>query len=443
MPVPHRLVARTAAVVASLILSACSTAPTPGPAASPDAAAGSGRPPVAQPIAPDGEPVPVELFGTHLGRAAGGQPMPPRAGAIRLWDAGVTWRELEPTQGVINWAPLDAAVTAAEKTGARDIMWVHGSTPQWAAKDPSAAGLYGPGTSSRPDAKAYLSFLRAVAQRYRGRITSYQVWNEANIHIFYRGSPASMAELTRRAKKVLDEVDPQAQLVGASTTIRRAGPVKPWYGQYVAALAERDWPVDVMSIHLYPKADEGVDTRAAYARFMKSWLADRGWRGPIWDTEVNYGDRRDFAEVKVRIPQPRAAAWVARTYLDSLALGIDRVYWYSWSDHLLGIDQVDARTGAVTPAGQAFLTIQDWLDGAHWQGCQGELVHPTGQKGAVTTCDLTLADGSRGRILFSHGRSAAVKTPDRATSVCLLDGSCAAAPTGRLKVSASPVLVRW
>ncbi len=105
---------------------------------------------------------------------------------------------------------MDAALAEAQATGAQEILWVHGSTPAWAALDPEAPGLYGPGTSSAPDQQAYLTFLREVAQRYRGRITSYQVWNEANIKIFYRGKPDYLAELTLRAREVLDEVDPDA-----------------------------------------------------------------------------------------------------------------------------------------------------------------------------------------------------------------------------------------
>ncbi len=163
---------------------------------------------------------------------------------------------------------------------------------------------------------------------------------------------------------------PSATLVGASTTI---APVRarstPGTGEYTRALAALDWPVDAMSVHLYPVADQGVGTRAAYIRMIKPWLAKRGWTGPVWDTEVNYGDRRDFASQIVVVPRPRAAAWVARTYVDSLALGIDRVFWYSWNDHLLGIDQVDAQTGEILPAGQAYLTVQQWLTDAWWQGC--------------------------------------------------------------------------
>ena len=388
-------------------------------------------------------PVPRELFGTHVkGLARGDQPLPPQAGSIRLWDSGVAWRLLEPARGEINWAALDAAVAEAERTGATDITWVHGSTPAWAARDPDAPGLYGPGTSSAPDAEAYLRILRKVAERYRGRITSYQVWNEANIKIFYRGKPDYLAELTLKAKEVLDEVDPEALLVGASTTFRRSGPVKSFYDRYAAGLAKRGWPVDAMAVHLYPLADEGAEARADYIRLLRPWLAERGWTGPVWDTEVNYGDRRDFAKEIVVVPQRRAAAWVARTYIDSLALGIDRVHWYGWNDHILGIDQVDAESGEPLRAGQAYLVIQDWLKDATWQGCEGELMQPTGEDQALTRCAVAWPDGRTGQILFSHGGKVDLPMPPGTEEVCQLDGSCEAATGATLTVGIVPVLAR-
>jgi hypothetical protein len=219
--------------------------------------------------------------------------------------------------------------------------------------------------------------------------------------------------------------------------------VKPWYGKYSAALAERGWPVDAMALHLYPLADQGPGTRAAYIRTMRAWLAERGWTGPVWDTEVNYGDRRDFATEIVIVPQGRAAGWVARTYIDSLALGIDRVHWYTWNGQILGIDQVDPATGQILPAGQAFLTVQDWLVGAYWQGCTGELMEPTGEPGALTTCTVAWPDGRTGRILFSHGAATTVPVPAGASEVCQLDGSCAPPVGDTLPVGTSPQLVRF
>ncbi len=382
------------------------------------------------------------LFGTHVGRLGeGGGPVPPRAGAVRLWDASVAWRQLEPVPGRVNWSLLDRAVSRAESMGARDILWVHGSPPQWAARNPRAPGLYGPGTSSPPEPDAYLSMLRRVAERYRGRITSYQIWNEANISIFYRGKADDLAALTARADRVLAEADPEARLVGASTTVRSRGPVKAWYAKYTAGLAQRDWPVDVMAVHLYPRADEGVEERAGYIRTMRQWLAERGWSGPVWDTEVNFGDRRDFAVEQVTVGQEQATAWVARTYIDSLALGIDRAYWYGWNDHILGIDQVDPGSGRILPAGQAYLTVQDWLRGARWRGCTGELMEPTGERGRVTTCSLRTREGRDAQLLFTHAGTARVDLPSGAAEVCRLDGSCEPTDRPRLKVGTTPVMV--
>ena len=436
MPVSRRHavpVALAGVVVAAL--AACSPAATEEPAVPAD------TPPSPSGIV-DGV-VTAPVFGTHVGLlATGTQSLPPRAGAIRLWDSGVAWRELEPAEGQVNWALLDTAVSQAEQTGASDILWVHGSTPAWAAKDPTAAGLYGPGTSSPPRKEPYLEILRKVAERYRGRITSYQAWNEANIKIFYRGRADYLAELTADAKTVLDEVDPDALLVGASTTVRAAGPVKDWYGKYTAGLAERGWPVDAMAVHLYPLAHQGAEERAGYARLIRAWLAERGWTGPVWDTEVNYGDRRDFAKEIVVVPQEQAAAWVARTYIDCLALGIDRVFWYSWNDHILGVDQIDPQTNEILPSGQAYLTVQDWLVGARWEGCEGELVEPTGDDGALTRCTLTTAAGAPAQILFTHRGTTEVDVADAASEVCLLDGTCAPAGGTPLEVTETPVLVR-
>ncbi|MGV1003222.1 MAG: endo-1,4-beta-xylanase [Candidatus Nanopelagicales bacterium] len=389
--------------------------------------------------------VPAYLLGTHVGLLGNTEAaVPPRAGAIRLWDAGVTWRELEPKEGEINWAPLDNAVTKAQAMGVADILWVHGSTPQWAAKDPTAEGIYGPGTSSEPKKEPYLNILRQIAERYKGRITSYQVWNEANIEIFYTGSAQYLAELTGEAKELLAEVDPAAKLVGASTTVRSKGPVKDFYEKYAAALKVAGWPIDAMSAQLYPPAEKGPDTRVEYIRIMKKWLSERGWTGELWDTEINYGDRRDFAEVKVTIPQSIAPGYVARTYLDSLALGVQRVYWYAWNDHILGIDQIAEGTNEILPAGQAYLTLQDWLIGATLQQCSGETVEPSASGDGTTTCSFTGTDGKRFDVMYTSGKSTDLETPEGAAEVCLLDGKCQSlASVASLQVGGSPILVRY
>ena len=144
--------------------------------------------------------------------------------SVRLWDAGVRWDQINPKKGQYNWAALDRAVSAAEAAGATEILYVLGSTPSWAASTFSDVDLYGPGTASFPKkSKYYLRLRKAVAKRYKGRITSYQIWNEANTRSFYNGGKydgwIKLAKLTKKASKTIRSIDRKADIVAASSTV--------------------------------------------------------------------------------------------------------------------------------------------------------------------------------------------------------------------------------
>ena len=97
-----------------------------------------------------GQPVPGTAFGQHVAGIATAAPTGIQLTSVRLWDTGTRWDEVEPVRGQYRWDALDAAVANAEAAGATDILYVLGSTPQWAAKNPDLPGLYGPGTTSLP-----------------------------------------------------------------------------------------------------------------------------------------------------------------------------------------------------------------------------------------------------------------------------------------------------
>ena len=144
-----------------------------------------------------------DFFGLHVASIGAGTPTI-SVGAVRLWDAGVRWDQIETKRGKYKWAALDRAVANAQAAGAKDIMYVLGSTPKWAASTFSSTDLYGPGTASFPKkASYYLDYAKAVAARYKGRITAYQIWNEANTRSFYNGGKydgwIKLAGLTKQA----------------------------------------------------------------------------------------------------------------------------------------------------------------------------------------------------------------------------------------------------
>jgi hypothetical protein len=118
-------------------------------------------------------------------------------GSIRLWDTGVNWQQLQPAgPGSIDWTTtaaqrLVSIVNQAWKNHT-EVTYVVGRTPTWATDHSTT---YVDGTEP-PDPTAYADFLGQLMDHFKnfkgsGRpgIANYQVWNEANIATFWRGTP--------------------------------------------------------------------------------------------------------------------------------------------------------------------------------------------------------------------------------------------------------------
>ena len=387
---------------------------------------------LAVPATAEAKTIDPAQFGLHVETLGAG--VAPQIGvkAVRLWDTGARWDQIEPARGEYNWGPLDRAVGAAEAAGATEILYVLGSTPSWAASTFSEVDLYGSGTASFPKkSKYYLSFARAVAKRYKGRITAYQIWNEANTRSFYEGDWTALAKLTRRAHDAIKLIDPSAQVVGASSTVipGKLFQTESFFVRYARALHKAGDPVDAMAVHLYPvDTSKGPDARVRSIRAAQKVLNKVGIDKPLWDTEVNYGDRR--AGLPTVVPDSATSVtYVGRTYLDSATLGIARTYWYGWDLGVLGIDMTDA--AGITPAGRAFLTVRDWLTDARPAGCR--------DTDGVRRCSFVGADGSAFTVVWAQGGTVTVDA--ERLEVCRLDGSCAVG-TSNLTLDAQPVLLR-
>ena len=367
-----------------------------------------------------GPVVPVTQFGMTVNALGGGVPIPAGIGTTRLWDVNARWDQVETSRGVYNWAPLDAAVSRAWGAGIRDIMYVMGGTPRWASvPSPAESGdLYGPGTASHPASDTYyLEFLSAVLNRYRTHITSYELWNEPNLPMFYRGTPTQLANLSLEAYRLIKSTSWKPQVASPSWLLRYWIPNRE---AQLQALKKVGWPFDAFAVHGYPYTEQGADSRMALLNAFRARTIALGAKKPIWDTEVNFGSTAAGFKYKVYTGLP-AAGLVARGYIDSLRSGVAKTYWYSWDAHFMGIQMTDS-TGRWTTAAVAFRTIRSWLVGNHFNGC-------TTARG-VTQCAISSVRGSKRTIVFTSALTVRSVVPRRATTVCSLDGKCRKATPG-------------
>ncbi len=373
------------------------------------------------------------LFGLHVNGAERGVWPTINFGSLRLWDNATSWTNIETSKGVFDWTNLDKAVSNANQNGVTDFLMVLSGTPTWATNQRNPISLPAPNASGVPANMAdWDDWVRAVATRYKGKITNYQPWNEANLKTFYTGTPAQMAELTKRAHDIIKSIDPSATIVAPSTGLRLNGALQRFYPKFLQELKARNWPVDVWSAHTYPNS---LGTTNDRRKLANTWIdllkAAEAPNLPLWDTENNYGlggPGPDFPEQDIK--GTKAATWTAVTYLDALRLGISRVYIYQWGPYndLWGIQYKDGAPGAI-----AMNTLQKWIVGTTYKGCK--------EAKRKVTCKFRTSDGVN-QIVYSETRKKKFKVAKRYKQMCQLDGTCSAVPANRKVRTKSPVLLK-
>jgi polysaccharide biosynthesis protein PslG len=362
-------------------------------------------------------------------------------GSISILSNGGEWATVEPQRGQWDWTYLDQAVFNARSAGVTDVTMVLIGTPRWAASLPPATGAYvepSPSYASPPKFLAdWKEYVRRVASRYKGRINSYEVWSEANLKNRWRGTPAQLASMTKTAYTVVKSIDPKARVVGASSTVRVARWATEWYGPYLAALRATGWPVDALCVHLYSASRGDPLTRQGHIAEIRRVLNSQKASKPLWDCEINYGiPGGGVNQPHLVLDNATGAAYVARTYLDSLRLGIARVYWSAWTPKG-SIYGVTMYPGYPAPVAQK--VVYGWLAGKSWRGCT--VSGPaTGRLVSCLVAPSSAATSRPSTIAWSEGANKIFTVPAGATKRCSVAGVCSKVSAGqKITVSRSPI----
>jgi hypothetical protein len=294
-------------------------------------------------------------------------------GWVRLWDSSLRWDHIETSPGTYQWAHLDSLVEQAQAHHAQ-ITIVVAMTPSFYASVPTKVPTR--------SIDRYRAFVRQLMTRYRGRVGSYQVWNESNISTYWTGTPHRMALLTKVMHKVRNAVDPSAQVVAPSMVARLQSErtrMSEYLGQRIGGKPVWRY-VDATAYSLYPRASyhgrPGVpEDTLTLLRAVRRRLHAAGVPAsmPIWDAEVNYGLRSGSQALTAAEPiRPvRQAANVVRTFLLQASRGVARIGWYRYDwpqlptggtiGNTLLTDPDDSTR--VTAAGRAYAMVRTWMHG--------------------------------------------------------------------------------
>jgi len=330
------------------------------------------------------------------------------------------WNWIERSKGVYDFSIFDRAVSNAVAHGLVDatntvsMAITLGSTPPWAAADPSScAGVKGvPRCTCGPaNIQDWSNFVTAVLKHYNGvtmpHVRYYELWNEMNIDLFWTGTQTDMLNLAKAAYPIV-HADSHSLLLTPSVA-NTVGDLSPasgttWMASYLDAGGARyadggafHGYIAITGVKPYPMPEQDstsgcIKFRACYgsiitkATMLRQVFDQHGLAGkPMFDTEGSWGDGN------VTDPDTQAA-WLARWYLLQAGLrstlNLQMVAWFTWGNpRTFTWGMIEDVSGAPTQAGIAFNQVYSWLVGATMnQPCSSTA-------DATWTCSLTRPGG--------------------------------------------------
>lgn len=390
--------------------------------------AGSGGATAEAPSACDAssQPFTAQFMGMHTLAPTRHWPLVP-FGSMR--PAGTTWGAIEPKQGQFDWNGLDMWVATSQAHGA-ELDYVFLNTPQWASTDPTQRCNRGPiGCAAPPRDDAWKEFIMALVKRYKGRITSYEMWNEPNAIGFFTGSAADMEHLVSIAYPIIKSIDPKAIVVSpAPSSTGWPTPYDKWLDQFLAAGGGKY--VDAIAWHAYSgRANQPAlppEEIVEQIRKIRDVMARHGVSDlPLWDTEGGWGSNSQLNDEQAQ------AAFLARWYLIQFTHGIARAYWYQWNNPKWGT--LWREDTGEAPAALAYATVYQWLNGATGSSPCAPA------KGAIWTC--TICKGStKYLVAWSTAGTTPLSKHRSVPRYIGLDGEKHTSKGQPVVVSSSPIL---
>jgi hypothetical protein len=288
-----------------------------------------------------------------------------------------TWKRIEKSKGVYDWASYDELV---EKCHAHGLL-IFGDL------------AYGPDfhdPRTVEGAEAYAAFAAAAAKRYAGKVDHWQIWNEPNGG-FWKGTPEQYARLLAASGKTIHAANPKSKVLGLNMAfcdvlwaekilklvpndcfdIACFHPYRPpsapeekfdwWeFDQYVKSWHKRDLTPDypLIKMSYLEQADELIKVMQKFGTAKPLWVTEI-----CWNTHIHPYGTSEF----------RQADLLVRFYvLSTASRKIEKVFWWTLADggnrQFDQADMVGLMRNDFTPkySYQAYAFMTRMLEGKKW-----------------------------------------------------------------------------
>ncbi len=268
-------------------------------------------------------------------------------GATQLGD----WPKTEKEDDVYDWTGAEAELLNFHRAEGLIPAPIISYTPEWASSAPEGAER-----RTRYPPRDYADYAEICAQyafRFRGRVPTWEVWNEPNIS-FFHGTIPQYAELLKVGSIGVSQGDPTARLVFGGT----AG-VDTWFIQRCYEHGARPY-FDIIAVHPYQWGSTFDDRWfVATLESLRTLMDEFGdTEKTIWLNEFGWesGESAESEAIQARL--------LVQCYVTALSLphlGITKAFWFvnkDWGRPSYGLYRTD---GTKKPAWHAMRVMTQQL----------------------------------------------------------------------------------
>jgi hypothetical protein len=221
----------------------------------------------------------------------------------------ISWSDwVEPNRGSYKSSTLsywDRAITLSRQAGAQVIIMIDES-PSWARDTTN-------GNAPPRDVNEYARFAGYVANRWRGQVAAYEIWNEPNGGA-YRVEPQQYGAMIKAAGPAIRAADPATKVMYAGTFTNDYGYMESVYDRHpdlsnyfdIIGAHPYVWGIGPDAYYRDPNGRISPRTFAGY-RELRNTVRNRGGGDkPVWITEMGWATTSTGASWGVT-PQAQAA----------------------------------------------------------------------------------------------------------------------------------------
>lgn len=207
-----------------------------------------------------------------------------RRAGVKYLRCAFSWDAIEPSPGHYNWRFWDELVRLAAQNKITLLPYV-AYTPKWVARNVAEYWKQPP-----RGARLYGDFMYTIAKRYRGRIRSWEIWNEPDNKDYWTGTADEFASMVMLAARRIRQADPRVVLILGGMAY---GP-GPFFDRLMNHYHIDDY-VDVIAVHAYPESWGEKRAETVFEReipAMREMITRDGSGDPLWLNEMGYADYR-------------------------------------------------------------------------------------------------------------------------------------------------------